>query len=85
MKLELVAHPGRAPDAILVRGRTHRAGDILRTLPARLLGKTVEFATELSHRWGCFVYCTPEFRAWWTTREGEPPASQRIFLKVLRA
>lgn len=80
LKLQLVAQPGEAPDALLARER--RKGDFsrLQHLADDLLPCSARYDAQLSYDWHMTVICTPEFSAWWRGRDGEP--DQRIFLEV---
>lgn len=80
LKLELVAQPGAAPDALLARERRKGDYDRLQHLADDLLPCSARYDAHLSYDWGMTVICTPEFSAWWRGRADQP--SERIFLEV---
>lgn len=77
MIFEVIAQPGAAPDAVLVystQGSTRKACRLLQ-LPLNAV-----FDAKLSRRWDLVVYCTEEFSAWWSARNGRPTG---FFLRSL--
>lgn len=87
LRLQVLSAPGAAPDAILTRALAPRASGRLFAIGGRILGARGAFDAQLSHEWGCLVYCTPEFSAWWRPRATAGAAAPRsqIFLEVKAA
>ena len=58
MRLEVIAQPGAAPDALICETQW----------PFSRLLQRGRGDPMLSLAWNCFVVCTPEFSEWWNAR-----------------
>lgn len=77
MKIEIIAQPGAAPDAVLAYSTLRSTAMSYRPLQLPL---NAIFDAKLSLRWKLVVYCTREFSAWWNARSGRP---RGFFLRSL--
>jgi hypothetical protein len=80
LKIEIVAQPGAAPDAVLFADRNVREFCQAYLLAELLLAGRAGLDANLSYEWGRTVICTPEFSAWWRGRADRPASA--FFVEV---
>ena len=67
VRLEVIARPGAAPDAVLCGPGSLAANTAVRLAAGRLV-----FDAELTERWRRLVVCTREFSAAWRVSAEQP-------------